>query len=103
MDQCSILYIRPDGRSDPRTGVLRTLGFHVDEGHELPANERLRSYHAVIVRPAATCDLAMLAARLRAKPYFGRRVLMALVTQAVVERDLRDALLAGFDATMAED
>ncbi len=84
-------------------GVLRTLGFHVDQRDDLPANEGLTSYHAVILRPGAACDLPMLAARLRAKPRFGRRILMALVTQPVVLRDQRDALLAGFDATMAED
>jgi hypothetical protein len=103
MDQCSILYVGAGGQHDPRMSVLRTLGFRVEEREELPSNEGLASYHAVIVRPAASCDLPMLAARLRAKPHFGRRVLMALVTQTLVLRDQRDALLAGFDATLSED
>lgn len=103
MDQCSILYVRPGGQNDPRMGVLRTLGFRVDESQELPPNEAFAAYHAVIVRAAPTCDLPMLATRLRAKPRFGRRILMALVTQTVVPRDQREAVLSGFDATMPDD
>jgi hypothetical protein len=79
------------------------MGFRVDESDELPGNEALASYHAVIVRPAETCNLPMLATRLRAKPRFGRRILMALVAPAVVPRDQREAMLSGFDATIPVD
>lgn len=103
MEQCSILYVRPGEKGDPRMGVLRTMGFRVDESDELPATEAFAAYHAVIVRPAVTCDLPMLGTRLRAKPRFGRRILMALVTHTVVPRDQREAMLSGFDATMRDD
>jgi len=103
MDQCTILYVRPGGVNDPRMGVLRTMGFRVDEIDELPGNEGFAAYHAVIVRPADTCNLPMLATRLRAKPRFGRRVLMAMVTPSLVPRDQREATLSGFDATVPDN
>ena len=81
---------------------MRSLGFQVDESTELPPNEAFAAYHAVIVRPAAYCDLPMLAARLRAKPHFGRRVLVALVPDQLGERDKREAVLSGFDQTLSD-
>lgn len=102
MDQCSILYIRERDTDEPRTCALRSLGFRVDESPDLPANDAFAEYHAVIVHPSATCHLPMLAARLRAKPRFGRRVLLALVPETMKPRDRGDAVLSGFDATMPE-
>ena len=102
MEQCSILYIRPFGVQEPRVRALRSLGFHVDESAELPPNEAFAAYHALIVRPGADCDLPMLAARLRAKPHFGRRVLVALVPAQLAVRIKREAVLSGFDQTLPE-
>lgn len=100
MDQCSILYVKPCRREETQVGALRALGFRVDECEELPSNEAFAAYHAVIVRPTAVCDLPMLAARLRAKPHFGRRVLLALVPEAMAARDKREAVLSGFDQAL---
>jgi hypothetical protein len=102
MDQCSVLFVTPlyvKSRSPEETQAraLRSLGFHVDECDDFPANEAFAPYHAVIVRPSVDCDLPMLAARLRAKPRFGRRVLIALVPEAMATRDVRGAMLSGFD------
>ena len=107
MAQCSILYLKPlclktGSGEESHARVLRTLGFHVDEYEELPANEAFPGYHAVIVRPDASCSLPMLAARLRAKPHFGRRVLLALVPAAMAARDQREAVLSGFDYTLPD-
>jgi hypothetical protein len=44
----------------------------------------------------------MIAARLRAKPQFGRRVLLALVQDGVSDRDNREALMSGFDLTLPD-
>lgn len=101
MNQCSILYVWP-GSDEPRVKALRSLGFRVDESTELPANEVIAAYHAVIVRPVVGCDLPMLATRLRAKPHFGRRVLLALVPEKMADRDRRVAVLSGFDHTLSE-
>jgi len=102
MDQCSILFVSPlyvkSGiHEKTQAPALRALGFRVDECEEFPANDVFPTYHAVIVRLGAECDLTMLGARLRAKPRFGRRVLLALVRDAVADRDKREAMLSGFD------
>ena len=102
MDQCSILYVWPQGTEEPRVMALRALGFRVDQSSDLPASEVIAGYHAVIVRPTVECDLPMLAARLRAKPRFGRRVLLALVPPTMADRDKRGAVLSGFDHTLPE-
>ena len=102
MDQCSILYLKSGPEEETRPRALRALGFRVDEYAELPANEVFAAYHAVVVRPAPQGSLPMLAARLRAKPHFGRRVLLALVPAAMAARDQRDAVLSGFDSTLPD-
>jgi hypothetical protein len=102
MNQCSILYVWPHGTEEPRVKALRSLGFRVDQSTDLPGSDVLTAYHAVIVRPTVKCDLPMLAAHLRAKPHFGRRVLLALVPDTMADRDRREAVLSGFDHTMRE-
>lgn len=102
MNQCSILYIWPQGTDEPRVRALRALGFQVDQSPDLPASEVMTAYHAVIVRPTVECDLPMLATRLRAKPHFGRRVLLALVPGDLADRDRRGAVLSGFDYTLPD-
>jgi hypothetical protein len=103
MDQCAILYVKPTGQADAHGAALRALGFRVDERTELPPNEAFPSYHAIVVCPAATSILPMLAARLRAKPHFGRRVLLALVPETTAPRDHREAVLSGFDYTLPDN
>jgi hypothetical protein len=102
MDQCSILYVKPCSHQATQAPALRALGFRVDECEELPPNEAFASYHAVIVRMAAEGNLPMLATRLRAKPRFGRRVLLALVPEATADRNKREAVLSGFDYTLPD-
>jgi hypothetical protein len=43
----------------------------------------------------------MLGTRLRAKPNFGRRVLLALVGSELTDRDKREARMSGFDGTLS--
>lgn len=100
--QCSILFLKPSGMDAKKTATLRSLGFRVDESDQLPANEIIAGYHAVIVRPDPPCNLPMLGARLRAKPHFGRRVLLALVPDVTPDRDKREATLSGFDITLPD-
>jgi len=105
VDQCSILYVAPD--RDPHTEethvtALKGLGFSVDAADDLPPTEVLTRYHAVVVRVANGCNLPVLGARLRAKPHFGRRVLIALVRPVFTERQRRDATASGVDAVLAD-
>lgn len=101
MTQCSILYVTAHS-ADTQAAGLRALGFHVDEDRELPSNEALAGYHAIIVRADDQCHLPMLAARMRAKPRFGRRILVALVPEVMADRDKREAIHSGFDSTLPE-
>jgi hypothetical protein len=101
MAQCSILYVTAASEGT-QVGALKALGFHVDQGKELPPTEVLSAYHAVIVRANLGLGLPMLAARLRAKQHFGRRVLLALVPPAMADRTRREAIHSGFDQTLPE-
>lgn len=103
MNQCSILYIKPGTREDAHAAPLRTLGFSVDVVDDLPPADVFTRYHAVIVCVADAADLPGLGAHLRAKPRFGRRVLIALVPDSATERQRRDAASAGFDVTLRRD
>jgi hypothetical protein len=100
VDQCAILYVKPGPREETHSAALRALGFAVDVVDDLPPSEVFVRYHAVVVRIDVACDLPSLGARLRAKPRFGRRVLIALVPDSLSERQRREAAHAGFDLTL---
>lgn len=99
--QCGILFMGRCGSDEGRVAALRSLGFRVDESEHLPTPEGLSEYHAFIVRAFSGVSLPMIGARLRAKPQFGRRILMALMADDVLERDSREARLSGFDETLS--
>ena len=100
VNQCSILYVHDGGMHETLVEALRGLGFSVQAAEDLPSDEALTPHHALIVRARPACSLPMLAARLRAKARFGRRVLIALVPEETPERVRREAVLSGFDATL---
>ncbi len=101
MAQCSILYLAST-REDTPIRALRALGFHVDAYDDLPTSEAFARYHAIVVRAEMDWRLPMLAARLRATPHFGRRVLLALVPEAMPARAQREAIQSGFDFTLPD-
>lgn len=99
VNQCSILYVHDGSMHDTPVEGLKTLGFAVLALEDLPPDDTLASHHALVVRARPGCSLPMLAARLRAKARFGRRVLIGLVPDETPERARREAVLSGFDAT----
>lgn len=101
MAQCSILYVSAHSEETP-VAALKALGFHVDQGAEVPGADVLSNYHAVIVRTDVGSVLPMLAARLRARRYFGRRVLVALVPETMADRLKREAIHSGFDQALVD-
>ena len=101
MTQCSILYVTPQ-RDGTQVDALTALGFHVDKDQDLPATWAVARYHVVIVHAHAGRNLPMVAARLRAKPHFGRRALLALVPEGMADRDRREAIHSGFDDTLPD-
>jgi hypothetical protein len=102
VDQCSILYIEPGARAELHAAGLRDLGFSVDVVEDLPSWQVFTEYHAVVVRVQSGCNLPVLGTRLRARPRFGRRVLIGLVPSSCTPRHRRDAEICGFDVTLIE-
>jgi CheY-like chemotaxis protein len=99
--QCTVLFVRPDRQESAHPEALRGMGFLVDEVIEWPDDDLIvRNYHVVIVRVRKMNGAPMLAARLRAKPHFGRRLLIALVTADTLHADRRAAEASGFDDVM---
>ena len=100
--QCGILFIGECGTDTARIDALRSLGFRVDESVDLPPREKLGLYHAVVVRAPETRALTMIGARLRGRPHFGRRALLALVAEDASELECRDARMCGFDGILLD-
>ncbi len=100
--QCGILFIGPCGSDASRIAALRALGFRVDERSRIPSTDELSDYHAIVAHAVANGSLTMLGARLRGKPRFGRRVLLALVPDDLSDREKREARMSGFDDTLPD-
>jgi hypothetical protein len=98
-EQCSILFITSGGDDEQLKG-LRSIGFRVVETDDIPPSDVFRDHHAIILRVTPDCPLTVVATRLRAKPKFGRRALIALVNGATSPQDQRDAIASGFDITL---
>jgi len=100
--QCAVLFVNPGTRT-AYPASLRETGFVVQETREWPADDQdMRDYHVVIVRLRALDEAPMVAARLRAKPHFGQRLLIALVPAQTQLVECRSAFAAGFDDVVAE-
>ena len=99
MNQCSILYIQHAPRGESHVNALKTLGFSVDVTDDVPPSEVFVRYHAVVVC-TRDCNLPALGMRLRAKPRFGRRVLVGLVPESCTEQQRREGTHCGFDVTL---
>jgi hypothetical protein len=98
--QCAVLFVNPHRQESAHPQAMRGMGFVVDEVCEWPDdNDIVRSYHVVIVHVRKT-NAPMLGARLRAKPHFGRRLLIALVQPDTTVADRRSAEASGFDDVM---
>jgi len=80
---------------------LERRGFRVTELNEWPADEDVLDAQVVIVVLSRLDAIGMLAARMRAKPRFVRRILIALVPTAT-PADRRIAVGAGFDDVVGE-
>lgn len=101
MKQCSVMFVNPVRERTPHPEAMRTMGFVVHEITDWPTQEAaVRDYHVVIVRVKDIDRAPMLAARLRAKPHFGRRLLIALVPPSTASPDRRAAEASGFDEVL---
>lgn len=100
---CAVLLINPNGSDSPLSGMLVALGFHVDEARDWPAGDgAILAYHVVVVTLQEIASAPMIAARLRAKPRFGRRVLIAQVPSSARLADRQAARASGFDDVVTD-
>ena len=97
MKQCAVLFVNPERKHSAHPAYLRESGFIVHETQGWPEDGAVRDYHVVVMRVSAMNGAPMLAARLRAKPHFGRRLLVALVDPETPLHDRRCAEASGFD------
>jgi hypothetical protein len=99
--QCAVLFVDPREEPTAHQLVLKRLGFEVRVTSTWPRDETLREADVVVVIveiPRA----AMIAARLRARAGFGRRLLIALVPSPLSPSDRRNMVASGFDDAVAE-
>ena len=95
---CAVLFVNAERRPTAHPSSLRERGFLVHQIREWPSDDStVRDYHVVVVRVRDITAAPMLAARLRAKPHFGGRLLVALVNADVLPDDRRSAQASGFD------
>ena len=97
MKQCAVLFVNPERKATAHPASLRDTGFIVHETHEWPDDAAVRQYHVVVVHLSAIDGAPMLAARLRATPHFGRRLLILLIDAATPWHERREAEASGFD------
>jgi hypothetical protein len=101
--QCAVMFVNPGRERTPHPEAMRAMGFVVHEITDWPANGgAVRDYHVVIVGMKDVDAAPMLAARLRAKPHFGRRLLIALVPAGTPPSNRRAAEASGFDDVVNE-
>jgi hypothetical protein len=98
--QCSILLVNDDGGCFQRA-TLEASGFLVTETRDWPDDDAaILDHHVVIVRIRSIRNAPMIAARLRAKPRFGRRVLLGLIPPDTPLHERTAALTSGFDEVL---
>ena len=100
--QCSVLVVNPGGDPPPHRAVLEHTGFLVTEAREWPDDRLLLEHHVVIIRLHTVSAAPMVAARVRAKPRFGRRVLIALVPASAALQERISARTSGFDEVLTD-
>ena len=102
MKKCSVLVINISGRETPHRLTLEKVGFRVVETGDWPPDELIPEFEVVIVLLRHMQAVSMLAARLRAKPHFGRRILIAVAPQPTSPEERRAAIGSGFDDVVSE-
>jgi hypothetical protein len=100
--QCAILIVNSNRQRTPHRRALEQRGFRVVETAEWPENLVIHQYEVVIIVLHNMETVCNLAARMRAKPRFGLRVLIGVTPTAPSAEDRRNAIGAGFDDVVGE-
>jgi hypothetical protein len=97
-----VLIVKCDHRDTPHRRILERRGFHVTETGEWPEDDVVKRHEVVIVELRHLEQVAMLAARMRAKPGFGHRVLIGVSPSTPTNDQRRAGVISGFDDVVAE-
>ena len=99
-----MLFVNTGQGRSTHTRLLSRLGFAVRERQAWPEDDKdVMRYQVVLVRLDDVGKAPLVAMRIRTKPRFGRRVLIALVPSGTDVADRRVAQSAGFDDVVSED
>jgi hypothetical protein len=100
--QCAVLVVNCSGREVTHTQALRQRGFRVVETAEWPADDVITQYEVVLVVLREMDIISVVAARMRAKPRFGNRVLIGVTRMPPSAAERRLAIVSGFDDMVGE-
>jgi hypothetical protein len=100
--QCSVLIVNCSGRQVSDIQSLQRRGFRVVETAEWPPDEVVTEYEVVVIVLRQTDTVSVVAARMRAKPRFGNRVLIGLTLRQPSAAERRYAVISGFDDLVGE-
>src|SRR5262245_3590899 len=100
--QCSVLVVNGTGREMAHSQSLQLSGFRVVELSQWPADEVVLEHEVVIIVLRKMDSVAVTAARMRAKPRFGNRVLIGVTESAPSAGERRHGILAGYDDLIGE-
>jgi hypothetical protein len=100
--QCSVLIVNCSGRETSHSEALQQRGFRVLETAEWPSDNVVTQYEIVVIVLREMDIISAVAARMRAKPRFGNRVLIGIIRQPPSAGERRHAMLSGFDDIVGE-
>jgi hypothetical protein len=100
--QCSVLVVNCTGRETAHSQALQLRGFRVVELSEWPSDHVVLEYEIVIIVLRRMDSVSMTAARMRAKPRFGNRVLIGVTESAPSAAERRHGTVSGFDDIVGE-
>jgi hypothetical protein len=97
-----VLIVNFDHRRSGHRQALEQRGFRVTETREWPDDDAVKLHEVVIVVLRDINVMTTLAARMRAKPGFGQRVLIGVSPSVPTLGERRTGRIAGFDEIVAE-
>jgi hypothetical protein len=100
--QCAVLVVNCSRREITHSKALQQRGFRVVETAEWPADDVITEYEVVVVVLREMDIISVVAARMRAKPRFGNRVLIGVTRMPPSAAARRLAIVSGFDDLVGE-
>lgn len=102
MKQCAVLVVNCGGAEIMLPQALERRGFRVVETAEWPADGVVVDYEVFIVVVRQLASVCSVAAKMRAKPRFGHRVLIGISLTSPSSEERRNAIVSGFDDVVPE-